>query len=239
MRMSHYYISLLVLVAGGLALTVLAGVLSLSWHLTVALPTAMLVVALHSLTILFVLIGSRLLREAVDNCGLNQEFLARSNTYFSSPSGLFLSLAGAFSIVVAGVLGYGERAFQLPAWVHLAAGLCAAALTLIAVPFEYRFLRTVEGLLDETRASLDAEDRRRAAEGLGPVDEGHVPQRDTRAHTGLFIAVAPWCVYAYQLLIVWRGRFEEVSLHPWVEISVVGLLIWYLDRAKQGERSEG
>lgn len=239
MRMSQYYLSLLALSLGGLVLTALAGILRWSWHLSVALPTAMLVVALHSLTILFVLIGSRLLREAINNCGLSAEYLVRSNAYFRRVSGLFLSLGGAFSITAAGVLGYGERAFELPAWVHLAVGLFAALLTLVAIPFEYRSLRTVERLLDEMRESLDEEDQRRAAEGLGPVDEGHVPQRDTRAQTGLFIALAPWCVYLYQLLIVWRGSFDEVSLHPWIEISAVGWVIWYSGRGKRDAESGG
>jgi hypothetical protein len=224
--MSHYYLSLLVLAVAGLVVTSLSGILHWTWHLSAALPTAMAVVALHSLTILFALIGSRLLREAANNCGLSPEFLTRSNSYFRQPSGLFLSLGGAFSIVAAGVLGYGHRAFQLPPWVHLSGGLAAALVTCVSVPFELRTLHSIERLLDATRLTLAEEDRQRAARGLGPVDEGVVPRRDTRAQTALFVAIAPWCVYLYQALVVWQGRFERVSVHPWVELSALGLLIW-------------
>jgi len=239
MRMSHYFLSLAVLCVGGLSVTVGAGLLRQPWHLSVALPTALAVVALHSLVILFVLIGTRLLREGIQNCGLDPAYLGRANAYFKRLSGLFLSLGGAFSIVAAAVLGYGERAFQLPSWVHLSVGLLAALLTVVSLPLGWRTLRGMERLLDESVETLRAEDRRRAAAGLGPVDEGHLPQRDSQAQVGLFIALAPWCVYLYQALIVWQGRFGEVSLHPWLEISAVGLVIWWLGRRKkQVEGSE-
>lgn len=226
MRMSHYYLSLLVLSVGGLIVTALGGILGWSWHLSAALPTAAVVVGMHSLVIMFVLIGSRLLREASNNCGLGPEFLEASNLYFKRRHGLFLSLGGAFTIVAAAVLGYGNRAFNLPDDVHLIAGLLAAATTFVSIPFEYQTLKRVEGLLDRTRETLTEEDRRRAAQGLGPVDEGHVPHKDSRAHTAMFIVIAPWCVYLYQLLIVWRGRLDAVSLHPWIEISIVGFVLW-------------
>jgi len=239
MRMSHYFLSLAVLSVGGLLVTIGAGLLRQPWHLSAALPTALVVVALHSLVILFMLIGSRLLREAIQNCGLDPAYLGRANIYFKRLSGLFLSLGGAFSIVAAAVLGYGERAFRLPSWVHLSAGLFAAVLTVVSVPHGWRVLRGMERLLDETGEILAAEDRRRAAAGLGPVDQDHVPRRDSQAQVGLFIALAPWCVYLYQALIVWQGRFGKVSLHPWLELSAVGLLIWWLGRRKkQVEGSE-
>ena len=223
MRMSHYFLSLAVLCVGGLSVTVGAGLLRQPWHLSVALPTALAVVALHSLVILFVLIGTRLLREGIQNCGLDPAYLGRANAYFKRLSGLFLSLGGAFSIVAAAVLGYGERAFQLPSWVHLSVGLLAALLTVVSLPLGWRTLRGMERLLDESVETLRAEDRRRASQ----------------AQVGLFIALAPWCVYLYQALIVWQGRFGEVSLHPWLEISAVGLVIWWLGRRKkQVEGSE-
>ena len=238
MRMSLYYLSFLMLVVGGLIATSVGGLLHQPWHLYLALPTAILVVAMHSLVILFVLIGSRLLREAANNCGLSKDYLERSNTYFKRRHGLFLSLGGAFSIVAAAVLGYGNRGFGLPPNVHLVAGLLAAVTTFVSIPFEYRALKRVERLLDETRETLEREDRQRAEQGLGPVDEGHVPQRDSRSHTGLFIAIAPWCVYLYQALIVWQGRFDRVSVHPWIEISVVGLVIWVRARAAEASQPD-
>jgi len=238
MRMSHYFLSLAVLAVGGLLATALAGVAGWDLHLWIALPTAIVVVGLHSLVILFVLIGGRLLREAINNCGLDPGFLARNNAYFKSVSGLFLTIGGALSIVAAGVLGYAERAFSIPPEVHLLVGIGAAVITLLALPREYRALRTVEALLDETRETLAAEDLNRAAEGLGPVDEGHVPYRDSQSHIGLFLVIAPVLVYLYRALIVWRGRFDRVDVHPWLEISIVGLVIWWLGRRKgEGDAS--
>ena len=232
MRMSHYFLSLAVLAVVGLLASALAGVAGWDLHLWIALPTAIVVVGMHSLVILFVLIGGRLLREGIQNCGLDPGFLQRNNAYFKRLSGLFLTIGGAFSIVAAGVLGYAERAFSLPPEVHLLAGLGAAALTFVAIPNEYAALRTVEGLLDETRETLAEEDRKRAAQGLGPVDEAHVPYRDSQAHIGLFLVIAPLLVYLYRALIVWRGRFERVDVHPWLEISLVGLVVWWLGRRK-------
>jgi hypothetical protein len=236
MRMSHYYLSLLVLSVLGLLASAIGGVLGADWHLMVALPTAMLVVGLHSLVILFVLIGSRLMREGVNNCGLSEDNLDRSNAYFKQVTGLFLSLGGAFSVVAAGVLGYGHRAFGFPPEVHLLAGLLAAFLTFAAIPFEWASLRLVEGLLDQTRETLDAIDRERADQGLGPVDEEHVPEKDSPSQIGLFIAIAPLCIYLYQVLIVWRADFERVSLHPWMEVSVVGFWLWFRGRQKAPNR---
>jgi len=233
MRMSHYFLSLAVLAVGGLLASALAGVLGWEHHLSVALPTAIVVVGLHSLVILFVLIGGRLLREGISNCGLDPAYLQRNNAFFKRSKGLFLSLGGAFSIVAAGVLGYSERAFSIPSEVHLLVGLGAALVAFLPLPHEYRALRTIEGLLDEAREALAAEDRRRAAEGLGPVDEAHVPYRDSQSHIGLFLLIAPWLVYLYRALIVWRGRFERVDVRPWLAISLVGLVVWFLGWRKE------
>lgn len=233
MRMSTYYLVLLGLSILGLVATALAGVLGTPVHLTIALPTAILTVLTHSMVVVFILIGTRLVREGVDNCGLSKDFLARSNTYFKELTGLFLSIGGAFSIVAAAVLGYGNRAFGFPPEVHLLAGLAAAGVTLVAIPYEVGALRRMERLLDETRETLAKEDELRAAEGLPAVDADHVPYKDSPAHIGAFIAISPMCVYLYQLLVLWRGDFSRVTLWPYLAVSLVGVFLWWRGRGKE------
>ena len=237
MRMSHYYLSLMVLAVGGLLATATAGLLGSELHLTIALGTALVVVGLHSLVILFMLISSRLLREGHENCGLSPEYMQRSNDFFRERGGFFLVLGGAFSIVVAGVLGYTERAFSIPAEVHLLMGLVAMVLTFLAVPVELRALRKAEALLDEARVVLDREDAARAARGEAPVDSEHQPYKDSPKGIAAFLLVAPLLVYFYRALIVWRGDFGAVSPHPWVELSLVGLVL--LIRAVRSEQRAG
>ncbi len=227
MRMSHYYYSLLVLATGGLLATAAAGMMGSSIHLTVALATAMVVVGLHSLVILFVLIASRLLREGHENCGLSPEYLSRSNDFFREKRGFFLALAGAFSIVTAGVLGYAERAFGFPPEVHLLVGLSAMVITFLAVPQELKTLHRVEALLDEAKQFLDREDEKRAALGEAPAGADHQPYKDSPKAVATFVIVAPVLVYIYRGLIVWRGDFERVSVHPWIEIAAVGLVMLF------------
>jgi len=234
MRMSHYYISLMVLAIGGLLATATAGVLGSPIHLTVALATAFVVVGLHSLVILFMLIASRLLREGHENCGLSPEYLQRSNRFFRERGGFFLVLAGALSIVTAGVLGYSERAFSIPSVVHLLVGLAAMGITFVAIPVELRALRKVEGLLDEARDLLDREDAERAQRGEPPVGSDHQPHRDSPKAMAAFVLIAPLMVYLYRALIVWRGDFGAVSPHPWLEISAVGLVLLLI--TMRGER---
>ncbi|MFT5292297.1 MAG: hypothetical protein ACI8PQ_003499 [Planctomycetota bacterium] len=88
MRMPQDYLSLLGLALLGLAATALAGRTGSSHHLVIALPTALVVVGLHRLVILFSLIGSRVMPEPANNCGLPTDYLVRSNAYFRRVSGL-------------------------------------------------------------------------------------------------------------------------------------------------------
>lgn len=236
MRMSHYYYSLMVLSIGGLLATSIAGVVGSSMHLAIALVTAMVVVGMHSLVILFVLICSRVLREGQRYCGLTSEYLPRSNAFFQRRSGFYLALCGAFAIVAAGVLGYADRAFGLPPGLHLAVGLGAMLLTFFAVPHELETLQTAERLLDEARMELDRVDVERAAQGQAPVDAEHVPEQDSLARTGLSIMIAPGLVYLYQVVIVWHGEAARVRPHLWVAISLVGLGVWIVGRRRERAR---
>lgn len=236
MRMSHYYYSLMVLSIGGLLATSIAGVMGSSLHLGLAIVTAMIVVGMHSLVILFVLICSRVLREGQRYCGLGADYLERSNDFFRDRSGFYLALMGAFAIVAAGVLGYAERGFGLPPGVHLAAGLGAMLLTFFAVPRELVTLRTAERLLDEARQELDEVDRERAARGQVPVDAEHVPEQDSLTRTGLSIMIAPILVYLYRVVIVAHGDLTRVSPLLPAAVSLVGLGVWLVGRRRDGRQ---
>ena len=233
MRMSHYYYSLMVLSIGGLLATSIAGLLGSSMHLGLAIATAMIVVGMHSLVILFVLICSRVLREGQRYCGLGENYLVRSNDFFRDRSGFHLALVGALSIVAAGVLGYAERGFGLPTGVHLVAGLGAMLLTFFAVPRELVTLWAAERLLDEARRDLDQVDRDRAAQGRAPVDAEHLSENDSLARTGLSIMVAPGLVYLYRVVIVEHGDLTRVSLLLPGAVSLVGLGVWFVGRRRE------
>ena len=233
MRMSHYYYSLMVLSIGGLLATSIAGVMGSSLHLGLAIATAMIVVGMHSLVILFVLICSRVLREGQRYCGLGEDYLVRSNDFFRDRSGFYLALLGAFSIVAAGVLGYAERGFGLPTGLHLGAGLGAMLLTFFAVPREIATLHAAERLLDEARRDLDQVDRERAARGQAPVDADHEPERDSLARTGLSIMTAPALVYLYRVVIVEHGDLARVNPLLPAAVSLVGLGVWIAGRRRE------
>ena len=225
MRMSTYYMSLLTLAVVGLLATATAGMLAWSSHLMLGLITAFVVVGLHSLVILFMLICSRLLREGIENCGLSPDYLKRSNDFFRERGGFFLALAGAFSIVTAGVLGYSKHAFEIPVVVHMSAGFIAMLITFIAIPIELQALRNAEDLLDEARELLDREDEIRAKRGEAPVGADHKPYKDSPRAIAAFVLLVPVLIYFYQVLIVWGSDFSKVSVHPWMEISAIGLLM--------------
>lgn len=234
MRMSTYYMSLLTLAVLGLLATATAGLSGSSMHLMIGLVTAFVVVGLHSMVILFMLICSRLLREGHENCGLSPDYLKRSNDFFRERGGFFLALAGAFSIVAAGVLGYSKHAFEIPTEVHLYSGVFAMLITFIAIPIELIALRNAEGLLDEARVLLDKEDEVRAERGEAPLGSDHQPYKDSPRAIAGFVLIVPLLVYAYQGLMVWHGDFSRVSIHPWFEIAGVGIVM--LVFARRGEK---
>jgi len=234
MRMSTYFMSLLTLAVVGLIATATAGLTGSSMHLMLGLGTAFVVVGLHSMVILFMLICARLLREGHENCGLSATYLKRSNDFFREKGGFFLALAGAFSIVAAGVLGYSKHAFGIPAEVHLYTGLFAMLITFIGIPIELQALRNVEGLLDEARVLLDREDEVRATRGEAPLGSDHQPYKDSPRGIAGFVLIVPVLIYLYQGLMVWHGDFTQVSLHPWIEIAGVGAIMLVL--ARRGEK---
>lgn len=229
MRMWKYFVLGASLLALALLATVVAGLLhdGSSRHLWIGLFTVVLGVGVHTLVILFMLVTGRVLREAMRARKLSPEFLIRLNEFFARRSAYPLAALGASSLVAAGVLGMSARGFGIsPAW-HMLIGLAAAGLNLWALQEEYRALRRNQRLVDDAAAELDALDRATPPPPVDPAEGG-----DPRAvpRFGLTLAVGAWLPYLYWALITWRGDFSRVSVHPWLEVSIAGLVLWLWSR---------
>ena len=46
----------------------------------------------------------------------------------------------------------------------------------------------------------------------------------------MIVAISAWMPYFYWVFVVWRGDFAKASLHPWIEVSALGLFVWWLAR---------
>jgi hypothetical protein len=232
MRMAHYFLVGILLLLPALAWTVLSGLAhdGSERHFWAGLLTASLAVAVHTLLILFVLITGRILREAMNARDLGPEFLSELNDFFARRRAYPLAVLAAFSIVVAGVLGNTARGFGIsPIW-HWVAGLVAVGLNLWALQEELRILRANQKLVDRVAAALDRIDR----EAEEPFEEAP-PDAATVARWSLAVVIGAWFPYLYWALFEYRGDFSRVSLHPWVEVSVVAFLVWLLARREQPE----
>jgi hypothetical protein len=235
MRMWHYFAAAALLLAPALLVTLGTGLLhdESERHLWTGLLTATLGVAVHTLVILFMLITGRILREAMRARALGAEWLAELNRFFAERRAYPLSVLGAFSLVAAGVLGMSARGFDIsPVW-HMLVGVGAIFANLWALSEEYKALRTNQRLVDRVATELDRIDREARAQGeLAPGATTQDPPGDPRgvARFGLTLLVGSWLPYLYWALITWRGDFSRVSIHPWIEGSLLGLLLWLFGR---------
>jgi hypothetical protein len=239
MRMRHYFLAFALLLVPALAWTVVTGLAgdgSGDAHLSAGLTTAILAVAVHTLLILFMLVTGRVLKEAMRTRPLGPDFLEELNRFFARKSAYPMAILASFAIVAAAVLGNASRGFGIsPVW-HYAVGLGATALNLWAIRQEARALLENQRLLDRAAAVLDRLDREREAAGTPPVEEPRDPRGP--AKWGLIIALSSWLPYLYWALIVWHGKFANVSLHPWIEGSLFGLLLWWIGRSESARASD-
>jgi hypothetical protein len=226
MRMWHYFLVAAALLVPALLATVILGMAfdGSPKHLWAGLLTASLGVAVHTLVILFMLVTGRVLREAIRVRELPADFLAELNAFFARKSAYPLAGLGAATLVAAGVLGYSSRGFGIsPAW-HWLAGIAALFVNLWALQAEYRALRENQRLVDRAAAQLDALDREMARTGRSlPPEPPATPWISVR--NGATLMIAAWLPYLYWSLVVWRGDFEQVSVHPWVELSALGVVV--------------
>ncbi|MFT4541298.1 MAG: hypothetical protein ACI841_003680 [Planctomycetota bacterium] len=229
MRMITYLTAAIAVVAPALLLTAGLGILGLpDLHLKAGLLSAILTVGLHTLVILFMIVTGRILREAVSSRDLPQKFLDELNVFFASSSGYPAAVFGALSIAAAAILGYGASGLNLSPAVHMLAGLLALCVNMWAFSVEYGALRKNQVLVDRAANELDMIDRELEARGELPEDELPDPQALVRG--ALVLSITAWLPFIYWGMVVWGGSFEKVSIHPWLEISVVSFVVWLLGR---------
>jgi len=244
MRMWHYFVAAALLLVPALLATLGTGLLhdDSERHLWTGLFTATLGVAVHTLVILFMLITGRILREAMRARQLGAEWLAELNRFFAERRAYPLSVLGAFSLVVAGVLGMSARGFDIsPVW-HMLVGVAAIFANLWALGEELKALRANQRLVDRVARELDRMDRSARARGEPPPGTaGTDPPGDPRAvaRFGLTLMIGAWLPYLYWALITWRGDFSRVSLHPWLEGSLLGLVLWWFGRSAGRATADG
>lgn len=225
--MTHYF--------GALALLVIPALLGTAWtgfrspgeaHVAWGLFGAVLAAATHVLLILFMIVTGRVLREAMRTRPLGAEFLAELNQFFARKKAYPVAFLGAASVAAAAVLGYAHHGFGTPPAAHWVAGIAAIGVNLWALPIEVRALRANQELIDRAARELDRIDRETDAGSAREefVDEPFDPRGAAR--WGLAVAAGAWFPYLYWGLVVRRGDLARVSLHPWVEISAFGLLVW-------------
>ena len=231
MRMVHYFSGLAALVLPALLWTAwtgfrVGGETHVGWGLFAAIYTA----GVHTLLILFVLVTGRVLKEAMIARPLGPEFLAELNDFFARKKAYPFAILAACITAAAAVLGFAQRGFGLPVWIHWSAGLAAIAANLWAIPSEFRALRENQVLIDRAAFELDRMDRERAASADPAATGAHeLEPYDPRnaARWGLIVAISAWFPYLYWAVVVWRGDFARVSLHPWIEASIAGLAVHF------------
>lgn len=223
MRMTHYFwafAGLLVISLGAAAWT---GLTAAESHLSTGLVSSVLAVGTHSLLLLFLIVTGRVLREAVRVRNLPIEFLNELNEFFADRRAYPAAGLASVFIVVAAVLGYGNRSFGFHPSIHMLIASGALIYNLYALSLESRALIENQRLLDRASFELDAADAR----GEGPVAEPS-PGTVSPMPWGPTLAAGAWLPYLYWGFVTWRGDFSKVSLHPWIELSGVGFLLVFL-----------
>lgn len=227
MRMVHYFGALALACVPALCATAVAGILAHPSHLMIGLSTGVLVVLTHTLLILFMIVTGRILREAMRARPLGGEFLERLNEFFARKSAYPAAILAAFLTVATGVLGYTYVGFGVSPIVHLAFGLLTLVVNFWALGIEFRALRRNQELIDDVALELDRLDRESPPESPDDEDE-YDPRKLERA--GLIVAISAWMPYAYWGAIEHRFDFARTSVHPWIEVSALGLVLWWLAR---------
>lgn len=238
MRMIHYFGALSGVATALLLAAAWTGIEVVPQHLAVGLAGSVTAVAAHSLVIIFMIVSGRILREAIRARSLDDAFLAELNRFFERRAAYPTALFAVLATAAAAVLGYGQRAFGLPAIVHPLSGVAALAFNLLAFTIELRALSENQRLMDRAASELDRIDREIASRVV-PTSAGDAASEALArlVHLGWTVALGAWLPWLYQVVIVWRGSASRVSLHPWIELSAVGLAILVLARRERSQRA--
>jgi hypothetical protein len=108
------------------------------------------------------------------------------------------------------------------------AGVLALCVNFFAIVVETQAIFANQELVDRVAATLDEIDRKLEQEGKPPADDEPDPRAKSRA--AMAVCLGAWVPYLYWGLVVWRGDFSKVSIHPWLEVSIAGFLVWGLAR---------
>lgn len=236
MRMFHYVFGAACLVVPLLLGTAILGIFGHpETHLKLALAAAILTVGMHTLFIMFMIITGRILREAVKSRDLSGDFLDELNVFFERKAAYPAAVFAAVSIVAAGVLGYGAPALGLPTLLHWLAGLAALTYNLWAIPVELRTLRENQQLVDRVASKLDSMDAETLARGEELPQDEEITAENIAFGAGI-VSLSIWLPYFYWVFVVWRGDFSTTSVHPWLEVSLGALVIWFLAKREIANR---
>lgn len=238
MRMTHYFLALALIAAPALIATAVTGVTMQGGevHLLVGLFTAVITLATHTLMILFMIVTGRVMKAAMETRPLSADFLTELNGFFAQKKAYPVSGLAAVSIVAVGVLGYAQRAFGIPAEVHLICGVLATMFNLWALSLEWSTLRENQGLLDRTAQALDEIDRERGQRATddGEADDDMEEAEPPSPARFLIVAFSAWLPYLYWAMIEWKGDFARVNpLFPIATaiVSAGAILAAFLARA--------
>lgn len=226
--MVHYYAVFALLMIPALGLTIWTGFQHSggSFHLGAGLLTAVLCVATQTLLILFMILTGRILKAAMQVRPLDPKYLDELNRFFAQHKGYPVAIAGALSVTVTAVLGYGPN-INVPSIVHISFGIAAAVINLWSIQIGVQTIRANQNLLDRVSAELDKLD-----DEIGPAKEAEGEIQwviSPLSRYGIY-ALSAWLPYLYWGFVVWKGDFASMpgAFVILTAVASVGLLLYAL-----------
>jgi hypothetical protein len=222
--MTLYYAGLAVPAALALLATMMLGFAETTraTHVAAGLVTSILVVAVHTLLILFMVVTGRVIKSAMRTRPLSPEFLPELNAFFATKRGFPVAVFAVLAIVSVAVLGYSHRGFGTPSSVHWGLGVVAVAFNLWAFRDSHATLGENQLLLDRLTNELDRLDAEREARGEPPPAVPDDNLLGPRARYLVFAAVA-WIPYVYWTVLLGE-RTSSVFPILSAAVSASGLL---------------